>query len=104
MLADTCAQYGLALSWEGRQREAETQMARAVALYQPEMEAEQGKEQCREHHYVKRKKALNREFAYFRTAAQHVGHDWTDPRNRRRDLEANLGGEVAELIHGQKIA
>ena len=35
LLGDTRAQYGLALSWEGRQREGEAQMAQAAALYQP---------------------------------------------------------------------
>ncbi|MEO5823134.1 MAG: protein kinase [Vicinamibacteraceae bacterium] len=35
LLGDTRAQYGLALSWEGRQREGEAQMAQAAAIYQP---------------------------------------------------------------------
>ena len=35
LLADSHAQYGLALSWEGRQREAEAAMSRAAALYEP---------------------------------------------------------------------
>ncbi|HTV00517.1 MAG TPA: hypothetical protein VMF13_08280, partial [Luteitalea sp.] len=39
LLADSHAQYGLALSWEGRQREAETAMAQAAALYEPAVAA-----------------------------------------------------------------
>jgi tetratricopeptide (TPR) repeat protein len=35
LLAETRAQYGLALSWEGRQPEAETEMAQAAAIYEP---------------------------------------------------------------------
>lgn len=35
LLADSHAQYGLALSWEGRQREAEAQMGVAAGLYEP---------------------------------------------------------------------
>jgi eukaryotic-like serine/threonine-protein kinase len=35
LLADTHAQYGLALSWEGRQREAEVEMQRAADIYEP---------------------------------------------------------------------
>ena len=35
LLGDTRAQYGLALSWEGRQREGEAQMAEAAAIYEP---------------------------------------------------------------------
>ena len=35
LLADTHAQHGLALSWEGRQPEAEAEMDRAAALYEP---------------------------------------------------------------------
>jgi tetratricopeptide (TPR) repeat protein len=35
LLGDTRAQYGLALSWEGRQGEGEAQMAQAAAIYEP---------------------------------------------------------------------
>ncbi len=39
LLADSHAQHGLALSWEGRQPEAEAEMARAAALYEPAVAA-----------------------------------------------------------------
>ncbi len=39
LLADSHAQHGLALSWEGRQPEAEAEMARAAALYEPAVRA-----------------------------------------------------------------
>jgi eukaryotic-like serine/threonine-protein kinase len=35
LLADSRAQYGLALSWEGRQKDAEREMAMAAAVYEP---------------------------------------------------------------------
>ena len=35
LLADTRVQYGLALSWEGRQRDGEAEMQRAAAIYEP---------------------------------------------------------------------
>jgi tetratricopeptide (TPR) repeat protein len=37
LIGDTHAQYGLALSWEGRQQEGEAEMARAAAIYAPLM-------------------------------------------------------------------
>jgi eukaryotic-like serine/threonine-protein kinase len=39
LLADSHAQHGLALSWEGRQPEAEAEMDRAAALYEPAVRA-----------------------------------------------------------------
>jgi tetratricopeptide (TPR) repeat protein len=35
LLADSRAQYGLALSWEGRQREGEAEMRKALDIYEP---------------------------------------------------------------------
>ena len=76
----------------------------AMALDQPEMEAEQRNEDGWQHHDVQGKEALHREFAHVRAAAQHVGDDRTDPWNRHRNLQADLGGKVAELVHGQQVA
>jgi hypothetical protein len=68
------------------------------------MKRKQGNEQRREHHHVQRKEPLHGKFAYVRAAAQHVGNRRTDPRNRHRNLQSDLGGEVAEFIHGQQVA
>lgn len=76
----------------------------AMLLDEPEMEAEQGKKQRGERHDVQSEEALHGEFAYVGAAAQNVGHGGTDERDRGRDLQADLGGEVAELVHGQQVA
>ena len=76
----------------------------AVPLHQPEMKAKQRQKQRGQHHDVQGEEALHREFAYIRAAAQHVGNGRTDQRNRRGNLQADLGGEVAELVHRQQVA
>ena len=45
-----------------------------MALDQPQMKAEQGQKDGREHHNVQGKEALHGKFAHIRAAAQHVGH------------------------------
>ena len=76
----------------------------AVALHQPEMKGEQRHKDGRQHHHVQGKEALHRELAYIGAAAQHVGNHGTNPRNGNGNLQADLGGEVAEFIHGQQVA
>ncbi len=76
----------------------------AVALDKPQMKRKQRQEQGRQHHDVQSEETLHGELADLRTAAQHVGDGRTDERNCHRNLQADLGGKVAELIHGQQVA
>ena len=63
-----------------------------------------GRNKRGQHHDVQREEALHGEFADIRAAAQHVGDRGSDTRNRRRNLKAHLGGEIAEFVHRQQIA
>ncbi len=51
----------------------------AVSLHQPEVEAEQGKKDGRQHHDVQGEEALHGELVHVQAAAQHVGDGRADP-------------------------
>ena len=53
---------------------------------------------------MQRKESLDCKLVDFETAPQHVADDGSDPRNGGGDFEANLGGEVAEFVHGEQVA
>ena len=75
----------------------------AVLLHQPQMESEQRQEDCRKHHHMQCKEALHGEFTNIRTTTQHARNCRPDKRNRRGNLQTNLGRKVAELIHRQQV-
>ena len=68
------------------------------------MKRKQGNKQCREHHHMEREEPLHGKLRDVRAAAQQIGNRRTDAGNRRRYLQTNLGGEVAQLVHGQQVA
>ncbi len=68
------------------------------------MEAKQRQEQGRQHDHVEGEETLDGELADLGTAAQHIGNHRADEGNGDRNLKADLGGEVAELVHGQQVA
>ena len=68
------------------------------------MEAEQRNEEQRKDDDVEGEEALDGEVADLRAAAQDGGGECAHEGDGRGNLQADLGGVVAELVHGEEIA